>query len=231
MDYEFVIPAFNEGKFISEIVVSIRSFFGKSARIIVVDNNSSDNTSEIASIAGADEVIFEPIVGKGYAVLAGARASRSKRPFFCDADVRGIDWNIAVEMIKCNLGDKPLLSRLSINRSFESAPVTSLLAKPMLAALGYSFVNEPLGGIFSFESDVLNTLHLPGGWGFDVALTVECLNRGWLIKEFEATGVSHRVKTLEDYSLMASQVALAICHFSSERDWNHDGCIICGCKN
>ena len=62
----FVIPCYNEEQGIAGVVCEALSIVPHS-RIIVCDNNSSDNTSCCASEAGA-EVIFEPIRGKGNAV-------------------------------------------------------------------------------------------------------------------------------------------------------------------
>ncbi|WP_026836571.1 glycosyltransferase family 2 protein [Gillisia sp. JM1] len=62
-----IIPAFNEeasiGKVVQEIPVNV-------SEIIVVSNNSTDNTAEVAKHAGAT-VLFETRKGYGYACLKG----------------------------------------------------------------------------------------------------------------------------------------------------------------
>lgn len=84
-----IIPAFNEeqsiGKVIAEIPVIV-------SEIIVVDNNSTDNTSEVAKNAGAT-VLFEKRKGYGYACLKGmqyiSRFGTAQRPdviVFLDGD-------------------------------------------------------------------------------------------------------------------------------------------------
>ena len=66
MKLSFVVPAFNEEKLIdfcldaiSQSIATNRKF-NFSSEIIVVDNNSTDRTAEIAKSAGAT-VVFEPV--------------------------------------------------------------------------------------------------------------------------------------------------------------------------
>jgi len=60
------IPCYNESITIGKVIDDFRAVF-PSARILVIDNASTDNTSEIARAHGA-EVVSEPRKGKGYAV-------------------------------------------------------------------------------------------------------------------------------------------------------------------
>jgi glycosyltransferase involved in cell wall biosynthesis len=60
------IPCYNESITIGKVIADFRSVF-PAARILVIDNASTDNTSDIARAQGA-EVVSEPRKGKGYAV-------------------------------------------------------------------------------------------------------------------------------------------------------------------
>ncbi|MDO6738169.1 glycosyltransferase family 2 protein [Wenyingzhuangia sp. 2_MG-2023] len=63
-----IIPAFNEDKSIANVIKDIPlSIVNK---IIVVNNNSTDNTAIVAKNAGAT-VLLEPNMGYGYACLKG----------------------------------------------------------------------------------------------------------------------------------------------------------------
>lgn len=62
-----IIPAFNEEQSIGKVIAEIPDIVSE---IIVVDNNSTDNTSEVAKNAGAT-VLFENRKGYGYACLKG----------------------------------------------------------------------------------------------------------------------------------------------------------------
>ena len=64
-----VVPCLNEAQSIAKVVTDFRAVL-PAARIVVVDNGSSDRTGEIAQAAGA-EVVRETRRGKGFALLAG----------------------------------------------------------------------------------------------------------------------------------------------------------------
>jgi glycosyltransferase involved in cell wall biosynthesis len=86
-----IIPAYNEEKLVGRCVESV---FGAiranasedwSGEVIVVDNNSSDRTAELAREAGA-AVVFEPINQISRARNAGAQVARGDWFLFVDAD-------------------------------------------------------------------------------------------------------------------------------------------------
>lgn len=82
-----IIPAFNEEDSIGSVLKEIPDIVDE---IIVVDNNSTDKTSQNATSAGAT-VLFEEKKGYGYACLKGMNyvASTSKTPdiiVFLDGD-------------------------------------------------------------------------------------------------------------------------------------------------
>ena len=72
-----VIPCYNEAATIAKVVADFRRVL-PGARVIVVDNASSDDTSAIAEDAGA-HVLSESRRGKGFALLHGFRAARTAR--------------------------------------------------------------------------------------------------------------------------------------------------------
>jgi glycosyltransferase involved in cell wall biosynthesis len=86
-----VIPAFNEAKLISatlsQINASREAFhtLGWASECIVCDNNSTDQTGEIARAAGAT-VVFEPINQIARARNTGAAAATGDWLIFVDAD-------------------------------------------------------------------------------------------------------------------------------------------------
>ncbi|HEU5258360.1 MAG TPA: glycosyltransferase [Vicinamibacterales bacterium] len=66
-----VVPCLNEAHSIAKVVADFRASL-PDARIVVVDNASTDGTAEIAFAAGA-EVVRETRRGKGFALLTGLR--------------------------------------------------------------------------------------------------------------------------------------------------------------
>lgn len=91
MKCSIVIPAYNEAdrleRTIKEIRLSARVFdqVGWDYELIVCDNNSSDDTAEVARACGAITV-FEPVNQIARARNCGARTARGEWLLFIDAD-------------------------------------------------------------------------------------------------------------------------------------------------
>ena len=92
MKYSLIIPAWNEAEFLPDTLVSVNSAMqGVHAcsehrgELIVVDNNSTDNTGEIAKANGAT-VVYEPHNQIARARNRGAAAADGDALVFLDAD-------------------------------------------------------------------------------------------------------------------------------------------------
>lgn len=87
-----VVPAFREER-IGATVARLRHDLEKVAEdggleIIIVDDGSHDGTAERAVVAGADQVLRQPVNrGKGAAVRAGVLAAHGRTIAFTDADL------------------------------------------------------------------------------------------------------------------------------------------------
>lgn len=109
MKLSIIIPAFNEERLITHCLDSIFDAVNAqteadfSYEIIVVDNNSTDSTAQLAQQAGA-QVVFEPINQIGRARNAGAAVATGDWLLFVDADSllnRGMVTDI-MKMIQSN---------------------------------------------------------------------------------------------------------------------------------
>jgi len=78
------IPCYNESITVGKVITDFRAVFPE-ARILVIDNASTDDTSEIARAHGA-EVVSEPRKGKGYAVQRLFRLTESDYLIMVDGD-------------------------------------------------------------------------------------------------------------------------------------------------
>ncbi|SFW14207.1 glycosyltransferase [Nitrosovibrio sp. Nv17] len=91
MRLSIVIPAFNEERLIGECLRAVfaalaaNSRAGVETEVIVVDNNSTDDTARLAREGGA-RVVFEPVNQIGRARNAGAAAATGDWLVFVDAD-------------------------------------------------------------------------------------------------------------------------------------------------
>ena len=72
-DIAVLIPAYNESLVIGSVVLQARKYADV---VIVVDDGSADNTSEVAGLAGADVITMPQNVGKAAAMMAGFARAR-----------------------------------------------------------------------------------------------------------------------------------------------------------
>ena len=87
--YTIVIPAYNEAENLPATLAAVRTAVaavGRPAEIIVVDNNSSDDTADVARAHGATRVVFEPHNQIARARNAGAAHATAPFLVFLDAD-------------------------------------------------------------------------------------------------------------------------------------------------
>ena len=88
IDYSIIIPAYNEEDYLPATITALQKAMATldlHGEIIVVDNNSSDNTATIATDHGV-KVVFEPVNQISRARNAGAREANGRYLIFVDAD-------------------------------------------------------------------------------------------------------------------------------------------------
>jgi glycosyltransferase involved in cell wall biosynthesis len=86
-----IVPARNEDACLGDCLRSLQEQSGIDYEVIVVNDNSSDNTGQIARSLGGVKVIDAPLLppgwtGKSHAAHIGAQAARGKWLLFTDAD-------------------------------------------------------------------------------------------------------------------------------------------------
>jgi glycosyltransferase involved in cell wall biosynthesis len=92
MKISVVIPAYNEEKILGKCLEALKRQTKKPYEIIVVDNNSSDKTSEVAKNKGA-RVVFEKMRGASYARNKGFDEAKGDVVLRTDADtIVPQDW-------------------------------------------------------------------------------------------------------------------------------------------
>jgi len=89
-----VIPAYNEAHRLPQTLTRVMDFVAsrpETLDIIVVNNNSRDNTHQVAAAIAKDvsflQVLDQPIQGKGAAVRKGILCAAGQYTFICDADL------------------------------------------------------------------------------------------------------------------------------------------------
>lgn len=88
IDYSIIIPAYNEEDYLANTLIALKEAMLQirlEGEIIVVDNNSNDDTAKIAKEHSV-KVIFESINQISRARNAGARTAQGRYLIFVDAD-------------------------------------------------------------------------------------------------------------------------------------------------
>lgn len=161
MKLSFVIPAYNEEKYIVDCLQSIFSLRGLGEfEVIVVDNNSTDQTALVAKQKfPRTTVIKETKRGPAVARNAGAKVARGEFLAFVDADCRmPVDWWLKVE--KSFSGSPQLAMVNGPYRYFEAQSVWARLmyyvTNDLAGRLAEFFYRRLLGrGVIAFGGDMV----------------------------------------------------------------------------
>jgi glycosyltransferase involved in cell wall biosynthesis len=162
-----VIPALNEAGNIADLVAETRfqAILGAESSIIVVDNNSTDGTGEIAQQAGA-QVVFEPRRGYGFACAAGVRAAQEAEILvFLDGDYSSLpsELNRVLDPVLADSADLVLGSRVRGHIEPGAMPphqrFGNWLASNLMRLLYHVEVTD-LGPYRAIRADLLSSLDM-----------------------------------------------------------------------
>jgi glycosyltransferase involved in cell wall biosynthesis len=171
-----VIPTHNEAQSIGRVLADLPA--DMVTEVLVVDSNSTDGTSEIASKMGA-RVLHEPRRGYGRACLTGmAAASSPDVVVFLDGDYsdRPSELPLLLTPIIDGRADITLGSRLGKQRIRGALPWHQVFGNRLAAgliSLLYGLEVSDLGPFRAGRADVLRRLDLREttyGWAVEVIL-------------------------------------------------------------
>ncbi len=184
-----IIPAFNEEKSISKVVKSIPTKYV--GEIIVVNNNSTDNTVSEAGSAGAT-VLNESFQGYGASCLKAIDYLMNENPdivLFLDGDYSDFpeEAGLLLEPIINGDCDFVLGSRVLGHREKGALPPQSRIGSIIAGALislfwGFKFTD--LGPFRAIKFDKLIKLQMKDKWyGWTVEMQIKAVKRNLKIKE------------------------------------------------
>ena len=164
-DVAFLLPAYNEEESIGKLIESIKTLYPNS-NVIVIDNNSTDKTAEIASKLGA-EVISEKKQGKAHAMIKGFKHCDSSYVVMLDADntYDPHDARKLLEPLKRDEADLVLGSRLKGQKQKGSISKTNIIGNHILsftASLFYQPISDVCTGYWAFTKEVIEYLIMTG---------------------------------------------------------------------
>ena len=202
-----IIPAYNEENRLPstlKVVVSFLENQSYPAEVLVVDNNSTDQTSEIIhDFSNQYPIIkglFEENPGKGAAVRCGMKDAQGEYLFMCDADL-----SMPIEEVNQFL--PPQLEDFQIAIASREAPGSIRYDEPISRHLGGRLMNwliqifilpglnDTQCGFKCFHREVARDLfgkQTLEGWSFDIELLFIARQRGYSITEVAIPWIYHQ---------------------------------------
>ncbi len=156
-----VIPAYNEEKFIGEVVEKAKKFVDE---VIVVDDCSTDRTAEVAMQSGAKVIRNEKNLGKAKAIKKGLEEARGEIIVMLDADMQHDPEDIPklVEPLLNYNADVVLGSRFLLKG--EKSPILRFLSNKInrfiVSKLAGRKVTDSECGYRAIRKDVLKEIDL-----------------------------------------------------------------------
>lgn len=203
-----IIPAHNEEKTIAKIVELAKR--NKNVKqVIVVDNNSNDDTAKNAAEVGA-QVVPCQMQGKGYAMEEGIKHVQNDFIAFLDADIEDYDDNVIELLTKDLMEDNADFTKSTFERT--GGRVTELVAKPLLKIVYPEMhrFSQPLSGMIAGKTELFNKITLEKDYGVDIGILLDMIALNVRVKEVP---IGHITNNSHDWTFldkMAEQVMSAI---------------------
>lgn len=209
MDYvSVIIPAHNEEQTIGQVIDKVKDC-KINTEIIVVDNCSTDKTSEIAKSKKV-KTVYCGNKGKGYAMEEGLKHATGDIVVYIDGDLE-----IYVEDV-ISLMAKPIMEKeVEFTKSAfirEGGRVTELVAKPLLELLFPDIPNfeQPLSGIIAGKKNVFERVIFEKDYGVDIGILLDMIKMNVKVGEVHIGRIDNNSQSWQSLAKMAKEVANAI---------------------
>jgi len=219
------IPCKNEAATIGTLVEMMRSELvdtnGLVDELIVLDDNSVDETAAIAAAHGATVVSVNTVNavygegrGKGNALWATLAASTGDFIVWCDGDVTTVEpsWVVGLLMPLLTTNDVSLV-KASYHRPTEhggGGRTTELVARPLLSLFlpDLTGLHQPLSGEFAARRTTVEQIPFVQGWGVEIAMLADVAERFGpeAIAQVDVGERQHRHQTLDSLGVQAAEV-------------------------
>lgn len=198
-----VIPARNEEATVASVVHAICKHPAV-ARVIVVDNGSTDNTAKLAASAGA-LVVSESVPGKGRALKRGIAAADTSYILQTDADIT--NWNPSWVDLLYPPGQN-CLTRGVFTSPYDQFPVTNLVLRPYLEmfAPALASLQTPFSGTCTYNVASVSWQNFPNDWTFEIALLIDAYESGLRINDVNLGILDDKQRDINYYVPMARDI-------------------------
>ncbi|MBQ4634197.1 MAG: glycosyltransferase [Bacilli bacterium] len=203
-----IIPALNEEKHIKEVIDVVKKC-NLIHEIIVVDNNSTDKTNEIAKEAGA-KTLFCKNIGKGHAMETGINNATGDIIVFIDGDICNYEDNFIAKIVKPIINKNIDFIKTAFAR--EGGRITELVAKPLLELLFPELkkFDQPLSGIIAGKKEVFEKITFEKDYGVDIGILIDVYQANATIEQVNIGKIENCCKDWKDLVGMAKAVSRTI---------------------
>lgn len=229
-----VVPARNEAATVGDVVTRVREALMDTVElldeIVVIDSDSTDDTYDVATDAGAvvhrsSEIRPDlgSVPGKGEAMWKSLFVTTGDVLVFMDADL--VDWDTHfvpgllgplltrpdVALVK-GFYERPMVNGADV-AAYEGGRVTELVARPLIA-LDFpelSGLVQPLAGEWAIRRSLFERLHVPTGYAVELAALADTADTLGIdaIAQVDLGRRAHRHQALRDLGAMATQIIAA----------------------
>jgi glycosyltransferase involved in cell wall biosynthesis len=178
-----VIPAYNEGRTIGDLVLRIKSIY-PDFEIIVVNDGSTDNTAELAKDAGAYVHSHPYNIGNGAAVKSGIRVARGDILVFMDGDNQHSPEDIAKLLYYMTEYDMVVGSRSNGDQASWGRTFGNTAYNWLASYVANFFIPDLTSGFRAIKADIARNFLslLPNTYSYPTTLTLCVLRSGRSVK-------------------------------------------------
>ena len=219
------VPCKNEGATIGALVRMLRTVLvegsGLVDELIVLDDNSIDDTAAVAAANGATVVSVNTVnevygvgQGKGNALWATVAVSTGDFIVWCDGDVTSVEPSWVLRLLMPLLvADDVNLVKASYHRPTDlggGGRTTELVARPLLSLFlpELTGLHQPLSGEFAGRRSAIEQIPFVQGWGVEIAMLADIAERfgASSIAQVDVGERHHRHQTLDRLGVQAAEV-------------------------
>jgi glucosyl-3-phosphoglycerate synthase len=208
MTVSVIIPVLNESGTIGVIVHNCMHS-PLVLEVIVVDDNSEDDTAAVAEAAGA-KVINSRKRGKGISMKEGLEAASGEWIVYLDGDIDPYPPQTIENFCRPLVLDEADFVKGSFTRN--AGRVTTLVAKPLLSIFypGLSAFSQPLSGMIAGKKSHFLKIDFYNDYGVDVGILIDMYLMRLRIREVNIGYIENKSKPWEALGKMSREVSRAI---------------------
>ena len=190
-----IMPAYNEAEIVGQVVEDIRRHCPDpdAVEVLVVDDGSTDNTSEAAVAAGARVIRHPYNKGNGAAIKTGIRAARGETLVMMDAD--GQHAPADIERLVTSIGEYDMVvgARSGTDQQYHRR-LANWLYNLLASYLAGFPIRDLTSGFRAIRRDLALSFCylLPNTFSYPTTLTLAMVKAGYSLK-YEPIRVGRRV--------------------------------------